>query len=508
MLTNNKVAIIGELSYMPELCAMKVLFIYSLDDFYPSKKPLHSWSGIHFGISYIASVLSAHGHQTQLLILGRNYYEDGIKQIKSTLDDFNPTLVCFTAVYSQYFFIERVARFIKDQWPDKYLIIGGAHATLQPEGIISGPFDALCIGEGEYPTLELCNQLASQQQPQGIANLWIKRPDGSIEKNSTREFIQDLDSLPYPNHEMWKPWIKIKDNDEMAILAGRGCPYNCTYCSNHALRKVAAGKYVRTRSPENILEEIIFIYNNYPHRKIAFEIETLDCFRDWTTQLCDKLRTFNASIRDPITYSTNYRINPNTIDKNLFKELEKANFKAINIGLESGNERIRSNILKRNYSNNDFFMVVSLAREHGLKIFVYNMIGLPEESLHDHKETVQLNRQCQPDGHYTGIYYPYPGTELYDYCVQKGLIQKSSVANIERRQAILCLPNFSKFQIKRAYTWFDYHVYKGHKPLLKLLYLVVSVKINSNPKIMHFVHKVTGYILALILRIYPSYRYE
>lgn len=482
---------------------MKILFIYSLDDIHPSRKPLRSWSGMQFGISYISSLLKTHGHQTCLVVLASNYCKDSIKQLTARIEEFNPDLICCTAVFSQYQFIEKMARFVKTRWHDRFLMLGGVHATLQPEEVINGPFDAICIGEGEYPTLELCQQLEFRQVPHGIANLWIKTVDGGIEKNQPRGFIQDLDLLPFPDHAMWEPWIHDRNDDEMVILAGRGCPYDCTYCSNHALRTAAQGNYVRMRSPENILGEVEFLYRNYPHRRLFFELETLDCYKRWTSELCSKLADFNASVPDPVAFGSNYRINPQTVDENLFSVLEKANFKDINIGLESGSERIRRNVLKRNYTNDDFLKVVSIARRHGLKIFLYNMIGLPGESLDDHKETVYLNRQVQPEGHFTGIFYPYPGTELHTICLAEGLIQKTAVVRMERKQPVLTLPNFSKSQVRSAYTWFEYHVYRGVKPLWNILVHVAFVKINSSSLgsfLFNFLLKRTVQPLAASLR--------
>ena len=346
---------------------MRILFVYSLDNIYPAGKPLRTWSGVQFGISYISSVLKENGHRTSLVILGSNYYPDSMKLLTKHVDEFNPDLVCFTAVHSQYAFVEKAAQFVKSKWPDRYLVIGGVHATLQPDQVVLGPFDALCIGEGEFPCAELCRQLAAEQKPRGIANLWFKYPDGSLEKNPPRELIADLDGLPFPDLEMWKPWIKAKD-DEMTISGGRGCPYDCTYCSNHALRKVAHGRYVRTRSPDNLLKEVSYLYSNFSHRLISFEIETLDCNTKWAIELCDMLESFNNSIHDRISFDSNYRVNTHTINEDLFSALKRANFSFLSIGLESGSERIRRDVLKRNYTNDDFLRVVSLARKYGLEI--------------------------------------------------------------------------------------------------------------------------------------------
>jgi len=458
------------------------MFIYSCDDTQSISNPLRSWSSIQFGISYISSVLKAGGHQTQLVVLGsNNHWRDNIKILNTFMGKFSPHLVCFTAVASQYFFVKKVAGMIKSRWPDKYLVIGGVHATLNSSEVLSDSFDAVCVGEGEYPILELCTQIEVNNIPHGIANLWIKSPDGRIEKNSPRPFLQDIDSLPFPDRTMWEPWMKEQIGAELALLAGRGCPYGCTYCCNHTLKKVTSGKYVRLRSPENIIKEVAFLHAKYPTQsKIYFEIESIALNKSWLIELCKQLEAFNATINNSISYGCNFRISPQSIDEKIFFALKKAHFYKINIGLESGSERIRREILKRNYSNRNFLDVTVMARKVGLKVFVFNMIGLPGETYDDYMETVSLNRQCQPDNHYTGIFFPYSGTELYDICVREGFISTPINTRLERRHPVIDFPHFSKLQIQKAYTWFNYQVYKGYKPLWWVLMKTVMTKVRSN----------------------------
>jgi radical SAM superfamily enzyme YgiQ (UPF0313 family) len=462
---------------------MKILFIYSLDDTQSVLKPLRSLTSIQFGISYISSLLHEHNFQTQLLVLGsNNHWKHSVKLLQKYMKNYAPKLVCFTAVSSQYPFINKIASFIKTNWSDKYLIIGGAHTTLNPTAVITDSFDALCIGEGEYPLLELCHQIETKQTPHGIANLWIKRPDGTIERNLTRPFHENLDDLPFPDRAMWEPWMKEHLGSELAVLLGRGCPYNCTYCCNHVLKKAAPGKYVRMRSPEGIIKEIATIHKEYPNQqRIYFEVESIALNKDWLLEYCRQLEDFNSTINNSILYSSNFRISPQSMDEKIFVGFKKANIYKINIGLEAGSERIRRKVLKRDYSNKDFLDVVSMARKYGLKIYIFNMIGLPGETYNDYMETVSLNRQIQPDGHYTGIFFPYPGTELYNVCVSGNLIESTLKARMERRQAMIDFPIFSKKQIQGAYTWFNYRVYKGYKPLWWILMWTVLFKVTSIP---------------------------
>lgn len=459
---------------------MKVMFIDSIDGVESASKPLVSWSRMQFGISYIASLLKAHGHETRLVVLGSNKWNESTQILKKAMEEFDPGIICYTAVFSQYSFIEKTASFIRSHWPGKFAVIGGVHATLNPEEVMKGPFDALCVGEGEYPVLELCSQLEGKQVPQGIPNLWFKAGDGKINRNPSREFIQNLDILPLPDREMWKPWVKEQTaRSEMYLLVGRGCPYDCTYCSNHAIRKVAHGRYVRMRSPENIIQEIAFVHDNYPARRIFLEAEAIALDKTWALEFCRQLEAFNATIGNALSYGCNFRVSRQSMDERIFIALEKANFNKINIGLESGSERVRREVLRRNYTNDDFLTTVSLARKHGLKVNVYNLIGIPGESIADHMETVRVNRECQPDELCTSIFFPYPGTDLYKTCIERGLIKNIENTTTERRTAVLDLPGFPKARIQAAYKRFHSRVYNGRYPKWKLLLWGINRRIPS-----------------------------
>ena len=447
---------------------MKILFVDSVEEAGLSSRPLASWSKMQFGISYISSMLKASGYDTELLVLRNNKYKESLRLVRSCMEKTNPDIVGFTAVFSQYAFIDKMACFMRENWPGKFYVMGGVHATLNPEDVIKGPFDAMCVGEGEYPMAELCRRLEKGQEPRGIANFWFKSRSGEISSSAPRDFIRDLDSLPFPDRGMWKPWMAEDPEGEQVVLVGRGCPYNCTYCCNHAIRRIAGGKYVRMRSPENIIREIEAVYNDYPHRKVLLEAESIALDKRWAFDFCDKLSSFNASIGNAISYSCNFRVSRQSLDEDLFMAFEKANFYKIYIGLESGSERVRREVLKRDYSNDDFVNAVSLAHKHGLLVSVYNLIGIPGESMSDHMETVLINHLCQPDDLCTSIFFPYPGTELYNACIRQGLIKKDSVSTEkERRQAVLDLPGFSSAQIQKAYRLFEGRVYRGRFPWWK-----------------------------------------
>ena len=137
-------------------------------------------------------------------------------------------------------------------------------------------------------------------------------------------------------------------------MLGRGCPFECTYCCNHAIKHIAAGPYVRFRSPNSIVNEIREITVRFPARKdIYLEVESFGINKQWAFTLCDKLKDFNSGLKIPLTFSVNIRVIRNADFAAIFAALKKANFRLIQIGLESGSEAsLRLKMLNRDYFRN------------------------------------------------------------------------------------------------------------------------------------------------------------
>ena len=220
---------------------------------------------------------------------------------------------------------------------------------------------------------------------------------------------------------------------------------------------------------------------------------------EWAIDLCEHLRAFNKSLAHPLEFSTNLRVIPNKDFDSLFSAFEKSGFTFVNIGVESGSDRVRKEVLKRNYANSDIVNAVRSARKHNLRVCFFNLIGLPEETEDDFKETIEINRMCQPDWYYLSIFYPYPGTELYAHCVQKGLIRKPLNPTMERSRVVIDSPCFESDAVQKQFQWFDYNIYRGYKPLYKILARVMVTKIKSNPYLNFLYRRITqGGILGYI----------
>lgn len=451
----------------------RVLFVFSIDGHRRFDRRPISAAAIQLGISYISALLKQHGHETRLLVLESKQGAGEFPLVERRLREFAPKLVCHTAVATQYPFMVDVARHIRRLRPDVCQVIGGPHVSLDPRQALADGFDVVCVGEGEYPTLELVDQLERGVRPARIANLWIRAGDG-VEQNPARPFLQPLDVLPPPDRGMWDEWLDHSRPPVHTVLLGRGCPFQCTYCCNHALRKLAAGPYVRMRDPDSIVREIATLQGPPDtEQDIYLEVETLMLDREWTEALCARLAGLNATRRRPIRFGANIRVTPNADVEGFLGVLARANVRSVNIGLESGSERVRREVLRRYYSNEDVLRTVRVARSHGMRVALYNLVGLPGETLADFLETARMNRLCRPDSPRTSVFFPYPGTELHRVCVARGLLPAQIATERERRRAVLDLPGFPRRKIQECFDYFDLYVAHAN-PFVRRLNILVA----------------------------------
>jgi len=402
------------------------------------------------GLGYLSSVLKCAGHQTELIYLQR---EPTQEEFLAQFAQVGADLAAFSSTTHQHPYVDRCAGWIKASMPHMLTIVGGTHPTLVPEQVLaSGGFDAVCVGEGEYPLLELVNALQEGRDWTGIRNLWVRR-DGSIVRNPLRPLLENLDELPFPDRELFDYKRILADNGGwLDMMAGRGCPYGCTYCCNSALRErmKGLGKYVRFRSADNVLAEIRALVSSYSVKTVNFQDDTFTLDREWALQFC---HAYGREFDLPFWINTRVeRIN----DEELVVALVRAGCRGVRIGIESGNENLRTNILKRRMSNAEIRHAFALSRKHGLDIYTCNMLGIPGETAAMIEETIELNRELQPADLQFSVFYPYPMTELYDVAARNGyLAEGEALHSYYERKSILRLPTLSKDELERGYDHFQ-----------------------------------------------------
>ena len=437
---------------------MKILFVYTDIDVKGGAQ------SFQFGIAVLSAFLKQHGHQIDLHYMYPKYRP---RKMIEKIEDFRPKLIGFSSTTPQFKCIEKILNDVPLE-KDILTICGGSHVTMKPESLESIPrLDAICRGEGEYALLELAETLENNGDITRIKNLWIKK-NGRIYQNPSRPFMENLDDLPFADRELF-PYQSIIDSDfgTALFMFTRGCPYNCSYCSNDALRKIQEGKYVRFRSVDSCIQEIKEVIDNYKVKSIYIDDDIFTLNKKFVFEFCEEYR---AQIRLP--FDINARVE--TITREVCQELRKAGCRRVSMGIESGNPYIRNKVLNRRMSNEQIMNAFAIARQAGLKTKSFNMVGVPCETPQHFQDTVKLNAEIKPDSVILNVFDPYPGTKLEVECRKEGWIDFKRMREefIARTDTILNLPCFSKEQILNCHKKFAYNVYRNQSLIKAIFYRI------------------------------------
>ena len=264
---------------------MKILFINPL-----------SYSVFPVQIASLSGFLKASGYETSYLELILKKDLDGKSKIiiAARVNDFRPDLIGISSYQLTFEWVKQICDYVKSKFSIP-IIIGGYHATLAPEEVINySTVDIICRGEGEYPLLNLLEDMGKDRNNYKIKNLWFKK-GGKIIKNKIRPLIIDLDSLPFVDRDILNYQKLLDESGEkryLSVMGSRGCPYNCSNCSNHALQSIYPNKskYVRLRSVDNIIEEIKKALKKYSFEGVSFEDDTFTLYQKWLEEFCIKYK--------------------------------------------------------------------------------------------------------------------------------------------------------------------------------------------------------------------------
>ncbi|ODS33758.1 MAG: oxidoreductase [Candidatus Scalindua rubra] len=382
--------------------------------------------------------------------------------VKETIHRFPPDLIAVTVLERNYTTAVNVIKELK-KCTNVPLVAGGIMAITAPEVLIAvDGIDMICLGEGEDVTVDLCNAIASQKPFNNIPNLWVKE-NGRVIKNPMRPLI-DMNEVPEQN---WKPFdnrhlfraYKGKVYRNGSFEFSRGCMKICSFCVAPELRKAqkGLGKYHRFKTPEHVIKEIIDKASQYNLNLIHFgDTDFLSGMKFNTLETFAKL--YKKHIDLPFLIQTGAE----TINEDKMKLLGMAGCDNISIGVESGSEKIRKQVLHKYVSKAKIVDSFRIARKYKIRMTANYMFGLPDETEEDIMETIKFNRIVNPPAIAAFYFTPFLGTELYDVSLKKGYIKGfDSKANLHKEVA-LEMPHLPKKRVKELLEYFveDFNNYK------------------------------------------------
>jgi len=386
-----------------------------------------------FGLGSVASYVKSIGHEVHILVASQH---SDIEKIVDKVNQISPALVGFSAVTDQFKYVDAFAARIKTVQPGTTAVCGGVHPTLSPESLKDAPHvDFFIRGEGEHALVDLINSLSNGENPSNIENL-VWRNEGEIHINALRPLVAELDPLPPPLRDGFEDLHDDGIYREAYFNFSRGCPFECTYCSNKALKDLYPGKYVRFRSVEAALREIEDVLRKDSHINcLRFEDDVLTINRRWITEFLTRYRENFG-----VPFSCNVRVD--CCPGDILQQMAESGCFLVAAGIESGDERIRHEILKRRIKDEQIIEFFDRAHALGLKTASFNMIGIPGESPISFEKTIDMNVRIHPNIPWLCFFQPYPGTELWDYCKKNNLFKDEVFTFQERMGSVLNLPQF------------------------------------------------------------------
>lgn len=457
----------------------KVLLVYPNQEGFPM---------ISVGIGVLAGVLKHYGHKVELFDVTfmvserldqvardkagtvkkvdfEKYWGTGDKvdmeeEFRKKILSFKPDLIAFSIVENNYPCAKKLFKIAKEVTKVP-IIAGGLFPTLAPEFFINdGNVDMICRGEGEYALLELSNRLEKGEDISNVKNLIMKVNGKTIENKFA----------PYYNWEsmIFQDWEVFDERHLMKAFVGkmqktgffemsRGCPFNCSYCANAAYQEIfkCLGPYHREKLIDYVMKEMEYMKNKYNLELVFFTDENFMMMG--TGRFEEFIRNYKTRINLPFYIQTRA---DTLLDENKIRMLKEANCATIGIGIESGTEKIRKEILSKNIPDHIFVKAFANCNKYHIRTTANIIIGLPFETEKDILAGVELCKKFNAESIGVSIFAPYYGTNLRKVCIDNGYMEDKYYENISTNyHSILKMPQISEEKIEELYYNFSKLVY-------------------------------------------------
>jgi Fe-S oxidoreductase len=391
------------------------------------------------GILYIGAVLEEAGYN--VCIIDANAEQLTIDEVLGKIIKLNPDFIGISANYSPLnnLAIELSER-IKNHDKNIMIAVGGNHATASYRYMLEkskNSIDFIIRGQGEIIFLNLLNALNAKADINSVKGISYLKDDKVI-CTSSQELIRNLDDIPMPAYHLLNMDLYNRYN----LISSRGCPYKCTYCASSVI-----SSNVCYRSPENIVQEIEHLIENYGHKVFWFSDDTFTSNFKHTNKLLDLIIEKNLNIR----WSCLTRVN--RTNKELLNKMKKAGCIYISYGVESGDVDMIEKMNKK-ITLQEVREALKMTKEVGIDMYTFFLIGYPGETIESVNKSFDLIRETQPTGASFAVVIPLPGTSLWEYLYDKKYVDFDTI-NWDYLFAKSGKDKYENYAAKLASTWCD-----------------------------------------------------
>jgi anaerobic magnesium-protoporphyrin IX monomethyl ester cyclase len=386
-----------------------------------------------------------------------------VNDFRQAIKDFEPDLIAVSCTETTFLRGMKLIDETKDLGITN--VFGGVFPTFAPEVVMKYQnVDMICVGEGENAIVDLCNSISNKDDYSHVTNLWVRQGNKEIIKNSISRPV-DINELPqvtdialFGEKRFYRP-MGGKIRRLLPVETHRGCPYTCSFCNSPGQNRLYGEgdflkgmSFFRKKKIDLVKDEIENHIKKYNVEYIYFWADT---FLAWTEKEFDEFYQMYSKIKLPFWCQT--RIETITEDK--FRKLKEIGLDRITFGLEHGNAKFRSEVVKREYTNEDAIKKIKIVEDLGITFSVNNIIGFPDETRELAFDTIELNRQFNSDNTSCSIFVPFHGTELHELCVKKGYLDNDTICAVSNSgESILNMPQWDKKDMTRLRDVFAMYI--------------------------------------------------
>ncbi|MFC1888873.1 B12-binding domain-containing radical SAM protein [Thermodesulfobacteriota bacterium] len=362
------------------------------------------------GLMYVASAARSDDRH-EVSILDAHALDLDYDELRKVLGEKRPDIVGITMNSFTLLDALETVKSVRRVLPETVVVAGGLQPFLFPEETARlGAFDYSLQGEAEETFPMLLDALSDGKSVESIPGILFLR-DGSVVSQPVLPGFDELDSLPFPAHDLIplpRYSSLVADLHPVSIMVtSRGCPFRCSFCS-----RSVTGKVYRFRSARNVVEEMEMC-QALGIRYLLIYDEVMTVQRERVLDICHQIRSRGIRMKWMA------RARAETIEMDMLKAMKGAGCDLVTLGIESGSPRVlaRLNRPVDLTAAKDFF---KQAREAGLRSIAYFMIGNPDETMDDVRESLDVAVKARPDMIHASAFMPYPATDLYEEGLETG----------------------------------------------------------------------------------------
>lgn len=413
---------------------------------YPEKSHQHP-PFIPLSLCYLGAVCEKNGYEVEVI----DCQGEGLslRDFQTKLEKTEADVVGITSATLTYKSALKVANIVKEVFPNCITVLGGCHATFWDVNALKEcpALDIIVRKEGEATFLELLRKLESHESLNNIQGITFRKENKLI-RNDERDYMQNLDELPFPAHHLLKLNSYVRVGKLIVpVMTSRGCVYWCDFCT--AVRMF--GRKYRMRSPKNVVDEIELVHNKYGVDQFTFYDDAFTVDQKRTEEICDEI------LRRKLNVEWDCETRVDMVNKSLLEKMRKAGCIAVWFGVESGSQTIIDKMHKK-FKIEQTRKAFKMAHEVGLMTVASVILGFPGETEETAWETINFVKSLNPVDVGFYIATPYPGTPLYETVKDKGWLKTEDFDKYDTATPVFETPYLSCEKLKeirfKAYQQF------------------------------------------------------